>query len=275
MRPDHDIHGAALEPAGGICCLFRAAEPRQHVHAHGIVGQPLAERAAVLLGENGGGNEHRHLLPSLHRLERRAEGDFRLAVAHIPDEQAIHRPRALHVALHLFGGAPLVGRVFIKEGRLELPLPRGIGWERVAGRELAPRVQLEQLHRHLADGSAGLVALALPGGGAELVQPRGLGGRPAVPVRGGPIRLELVQTVQRYVQPVSPFVLDDRHLEAAAVGTHRDRLDAAIDADPVLQVHHVVAHLERLRRRRQRLAVAAWPPQATRPAEDLVIGQDP
>src|SRR4029077_18629591 len=141
------------------------------------------------------------------------------------------------------------------EGGLELTLPWRVGREREAGRELAARVQIEQLRGHLANRGARLVTLPLPRGGAELVETRCR--RHAVAIRGGAIGLELVEAVQRNVEAVAPLVLDDRDFERAAVGAHGDRLDTAINADPVLQVHHEVPPLERLRRRGERLAVDA------------------
>jgi hypothetical protein len=56
---------------------------------------------------------------------------------------------------------------------------------------------------------------------------------------GGAIALELVEAVERDVQPVAALVFDDRDLERAA--PHRDRVDPAVDADAVIQVDDVVA----------------------------------
>ena len=52
----------------------------------------------VLLGEHGGGHQHRHLAAVGHRLERRAQRDLGLAVADVARDQPVHGPRALHVA---------------------------------------------------------------------------------------------------------------------------------------------------------------------------------
>ena len=96
--------------------LLRGLEAAEHrADAHREIGEPLAEGAEVLVGENRRRHEHRDLPPGLHRLERGAHGDLRLAVADVADEQAIHRPRALHVALHLVVARALVGRVLEEE----------------------------------------------------------------------------------------------------------------------------------------------------------------
>ena len=52
----------------------------------------------MLEREHRGGREHRHLLAIAQRLERRAHGDFGLAVAHVAAEQAIHRLRRLSMS---------------------------------------------------------------------------------------------------------------------------------------------------------------------------------
>ena len=226
----------------------------------------------MLLGEDRGGREHCHLLPRLHRLEGRPQRDLGLAVSYVADQQPVHRSGALHVTLHLLGGATLVGSILVQESRFELALPRGVGREREAGRELAAGVQVEQLGRHLANGGAGLVPLTLPRRGAQAVQ---LGGRGiSVPRRA--IRLQLIQPVQRDVEPVAPFVFDHRHFERPALRAHRDRLDPAVQPDPVLEVHHIVALLQRAGRGGGgRFAVAPGPPQTACAAEDLVVGQHP
>src|SRR5439155_25516231 len=75
---------------------------------------------------------------------------------------------------------------------------------------------------------------------------------------------------------VAPLVLPHLDLERAPLRAHRNRLQAPVDPDPVLQVDDVVARLERARRRRRRRrAVAPRPPEAPGATEDLMIGEDP
>ena len=52
----------------------------------------------VLLGQDRGRHEHGHLVAGVDRLERRPHRHFGLAVADVAAQQAIHRPRLLHVA---------------------------------------------------------------------------------------------------------------------------------------------------------------------------------
>ena len=118
---------AVLELGHDGRLLLRRLEARHHLDAHREVGEAVAEGAPVLLGEDRGGHEHRHLPPALHRLEGGADGDLGLAVAHVAHEEAIHGALALHVALHVVGGLALVGRVLEQERALELPLPGAVG----------------------------------------------------------------------------------------------------------------------------------------------------
>ncbi|OLE61149.1 MAG: hypothetical protein AUG10_02365 [Gemmatimonadetes bacterium 13_1_20CM_2_70_10] len=270
VRPDHDVHlalGETLRHGGGF---LRRAEPRQHLDAHGIVGEALAERAAVLFGENRRRHQHGGLLARLDRLERRPDRDLRFAVPDVADEEPVHRPGALHVALHVHGGAALVGRVFIKERGFELRLPRRIGGEGVARGDLAARVQVQEVERHSPDRRLGFLPLALPGRGPEPVQPRRRRVGAAVAARA--VRLQLVEAVQRHIEAIASLVFDGGHVECAL--PHRDRLQAAVNTDAVLQVHHVVARTQRAGSRRwRRGAVAARTAQPPRAPEDLVIGE--
>ena len=124
----------------------------------------------MLLGENRRRNEHGDLPLRLHRLERGAHGDLGLAVADVADEQAVHRPRFLHVALYVGRRLALVGRVLEEERRLELPLPRRVGHMRRTARNASSRVEVEQLDGHLLDRQRAFVALLRPALSAERVQ---------------------------------------------------------------------------------------------------------
>src|SRR5918992_915489 len=90
----------------------------------------------------------------------------------------------------------------------------------------------------------------------------------------GAIALDLIDAIERNVEPIPALVLDDRHLERALSG--EDGVDAAVDTDAVLEVHDVIAGLEcshRLERNAARVATGA--PQSPLAPEDFVIGQNP
>ncbi len=78
--------------------LLGGAEAAEHLDADGKGREAPLEGFEVLEGEHGGRREHRHLLVVADGLERRAHGDFGLAVADVAAEQAVHRRGGLHVA---------------------------------------------------------------------------------------------------------------------------------------------------------------------------------
>ena len=104
------------------------------------LAHPLGERVEVLLGQQRRRHQHGHLLAVLHRLERRAHRDLGLAVADVAADQPVHRDGLLHVVLDLLDRGELVGRLGVREGVLQLALPRGVRAERVPlGAPAGPR----------------------------------------------------------------------------------------------------------------------------------------
>ena len=130
--------------------LLRGQEPREHLDPDGIVREALAERLAVLVGEQRRRHEDRDLLAVLHRLERGADRDLGLAEADVAADQAVHRRVALHVGLHRVDRLELVGRLLVRERLLDLVLPRRVGRERVAGSREPPAVEHHELLGDLA-----------------------------------------------------------------------------------------------------------------------------
>ena len=116
----------------------------------------------MLLHEQRGGHEDRHLLAVLHRLEGRTHGDLRLAVAHVATDDSVHGGGPLHVGLDLVDARHLVGGLDVGEGVLELALPLRVRPEGVAGRGLPGGVQPDQFARDLAHGAPGAALGALP-----------------------------------------------------------------------------------------------------------------
>jgi len=170
----------------------------------------------MLLGQNRRGHEYDGLLTSLNGLEGRADCDLGLAVPHVSHEETIHGANALHVTLDLVGCAPLVGGVFIKEGGLELALPRCVGGKCIASGQLSPCVQVQQFRRHRAYRRSRLVALALPRRRAQPMQPRRRRVTVAISTHC-PIRLELIDAIEGHIEPIATFVFDDRDLERYAL----------------------------------------------------------
>ena len=226
----------------------------------------------MLFGENRGRDKHRHLPSALHRLERRANRDFRLAISDVANEQTIHWTLAFEIFFYVRSRLALVGRVFKQERTFELTLPRTIEFMRRPRGDLAARVQLEQLLRHLENRHARFFALLLPAISAKFVETRCrcIVGN----VGGAAIAFDLIDAIERHVQSIPALVLDYRGFNRAFA--NEDPFDAAIDADAVFKVHDIVAGLERTdgveRCAGRVLAGAAHAPITT---ENLVIGQNP
>ncbi len=142
MGADQNVDLVLLDRLGDLAHLLGGAEARHHVDPHRERLQAPAEGLEVLVGEDGGRREHRHLIARVDRLERGAHGDLGLAEADVAAEQSVHRPRALEVLLDRFGGGELVVGLVELERRLELALEIGVGEERRRLRELALGVEL-------------------------------------------------------------------------------------------------------------------------------------
>ncbi len=81
----------------------------------------------MLESEDGGGCKNGDLFSVRDGFEGGAHGDFRLAIADVAAEEAIHRSFALHVALDVGDGGILVVGFFKLEGIFEFTLPVAVG----------------------------------------------------------------------------------------------------------------------------------------------------
>ena len=189
----------------------------------------------MLLGEDRGGHQEHDLLAVVRGLERRAERDLGLAVAHVAADQAVHRARLLHVGLDLLDRLELVGRLLVGEGALEVHQPLRVGGERVARAALALGVEVDQLARQRLGGAAGAQLLLLPLLAAELRERRVAGVGPHV---AG----DLVELVARHEHAVAVAVL-----ELEVVARHAPDglgLEAREARDAVVLVHDGVARAQ-------------------------------
>jgi len=242
---DHHVHGPGSQPFLDLLRLLVRLEAREGLHHDREAGVALGEGLEVLLHQEGGGDEHGHLLPVLHGLEGGTHRDLGLAVADVAGDEAVHGSGLLHVRLHLVDGDELVRGLGVGEGVLQFALPRGVRREGMALRGHPGGVQADQLAGDLADGLAGAGAGLRPVAAAELVEGRG--------VAAGVLR-HLVEGVGGDVEQVPAAVraalgggvLDDEVLAGGGVRTPADRAlhQFGEPADSVLLVDHVVAGLE-------------------------------
>ena len=106
----------------------------------------------MLRGQQGGRDQHRHLLAVLDGLEGGPDGDLGLAEADVAADQAVHGGLRLHVGLDVLDGLELIGGLVVGERLLHLALPRRVRREGVAGRVDPLLVQHDQLLGDLPDG---------------------------------------------------------------------------------------------------------------------------
>ena len=268
MRADDDVDRSVPEPGDDFALPGRRVEARQGADDHGVVGEPVAEGPGMLGDEDGGRSEHRDLLPVLHGLECRPDGDFGLAVAGVAAHETIHHAGRLHVALDVLGGGVLVGRVLVEERRLHLPLPAGVRGECVPRTRTPGRVEFQQLGGHLPDRGLGPALQPLPAPAAYAVQARG-----PIARMGSDPALDLVEPVDRHAQDLAAGVADDQRLDRLAADLHP--LQAPEPTDAVIHVDDVVTGRELGKTLQRRgAAVAPAPPEFPAPPEDLVVRQD-
>ena len=180
----------------------------------------------------------------MNRLKRGSKGDLGFAIANVSGQQAVHRNRALHVALDLFDGRKLVWRFDESEGLFEFTLPRGVGAERVPLRFHARRIELDQVDGNLANSLASAPLGVCPVGSTHFAQHRSF---------AADIASQQVELVGWYKEGVTWLatlgwrVFDEQKLAvvllAADSGAAGDQFFKS--ADSVNFVNHIVAALER------------------------------
>src|SRR5439155_1448826 len=103
-------------------------------------------------------------------LERRPQRHLRLAVTDVAADQAVHRPRRLHVLLDRLDRVALVGGLLVRKGGLEVALPVAVQREAVAAATAALGIEVEQLTRQILRGAPGACLELVPARAAELGQ---------------------------------------------------------------------------------------------------------
>ncbi len=172
MGAHYHVHSAVAQPLGSLLLLRVGAEAAHHLHAYGELGQPPAERAVVLQREHGGGYEHGNLLAVHHGLESGANGNFRLAIAHITTNEAVHGALRFHVAFHSVNGVELVVSLLIGEGRFHFVLPGAVGAVDIALHQLALGIEFEQIVGNVGNGLARPLLGQCPVGRAQAANGR-------------------------------------------------------------------------------------------------------
>ena len=263
---DDHVHRAAREPRQHGLLRLGTPEAREKLDPCREGGEAVREGVEVLLGQHRRGDEDGDLAPVGDHLERGAQSHLGLAVAHVPRHEPVHGPGVLHVRPHVLDGAHLIGRLLEPEGRIELTLPRRVGWEGVALGHRAGGIEPEQLLGHLAQRRPHRLLHALPGPAAQPVEPGGALG-------GAHVLGDQVQPIHRQIEPPALGVLEQEEVGVASV--HRHGPEPVVAADPVGLVDHQVAGREVREGRDGRAPLEQRPAQpAAAGAEDLLLGED-
>ena len=128
----------------------------------------------MLLRQQRGRHQHRHLLAALHGDERRAQRHFGLAEADVAADHAVHRLARAHVLDDRLDRVHLVDRFLERKAGLECAHLLLVDLEGVAFAGGAARVDVEQLCRRVTDLRRGACPCLRPLLAAELVQWRRL-----------------------------------------------------------------------------------------------------
>ena len=226
---DHDVDGAALQPVEHRGALAAGTETRQRLDAHRPVGEAVAEALQVLLRQQRGRHQHRHLAAGLHGDEGGAHRHLGLAEADVAAHHAVHGLGALHVLEHLAHRLGLIGGLLERKAVGEALILELAGIQRRRLMRRAARVQVEQLGGDVAHRLGGAAARACPLVGTELVQRRALG-------RAAGVAVHQMQRVHRHVDAIAVAIFERQEFAALIADFHQ--LQADIAADTVGLMHH-------------------------------------
>ena len=211
VRADDDVHRAVGDAFQRRLHFLGGAEARQLGHLHRPLAEAVDQGLVMLLGQQRGRRQDRHLLAAVHGDERRAQRDLGLAEADVAAHQAVHRPRADHVLDHGVDGGALVGGFLEAEAGGEGLVVVRAEAVREAFARGAAGVQVQQLGGGVAHLLGGLAARLLPLAAAQPVQRRLFGADAGVAADQVQLRHRHVERglvgvfqVQEFAAPPSP-----------------------------------------------------------------------
>ena len=189
----------------------------------------------MLVGQQSGGDEHRHLTVIFHGLEGRPHGHFRFSVPDVAAHQSVHRFAGLHVVRNVFDRFELIRRFFVLKRGLELVVHRAVESIGVACHEFTVGIEVDQLVGHLLDVLLHARGRFGPTGAAQTFKARRMAVRSAIP-------LHMVEPLQRDVQRVAAGEFQDQIIAVELL--HREAFEALIFCDAMLDMDDIVAHVE-------------------------------
>ena len=237
VRADENVDAAFLEPLLDVRNLFRRTQPAHIFHRAGKILQAGLEGFVMLQGKDGGGHQHRHLLGVADGLERRPDGHFRLAEAHVAADEPVHGAAVLHILFHGLGGALLIRRILVHEGRFQFFLEIGVRREGETLGRPPFGVQLDEFLRNvLYAGFGGRFQIA-PSLGTQLVDARRL---PFLGAEAG----NLVQGMDGHKHHIAPVIHEFHHLVHAPIVIFHFH-QTAENTHAMVYMHHEIPDVER------------------------------
>jgi hypothetical protein len=232
MGADQDVDLALAEKLDGFVLFLRRLETRNLRDLDRHVGEAVAEILEVLLGQQRGRAQDRHLLAVGHRDEGGAHGHLGLAEADIAADQAVHRFAGFHVLDHGIDRRLLVGRFLeaeaVGEGLQVVLLEDEL--MALAGRALG--IQVQQFGGGVVHLLGGLLLRLFPLARAQRVQLDGFRVRAAV-------ARDDLQLGDGYVELGAGGVFEVEEFRVALAEIHVQQ--AQVAADAVAFMHHGIA----------------------------------
>ena len=260
---DHHVDRSVGQPLRYHPGFSGGQEAAQHLDAYRVRGEAVPERLAVLLGQQGGRDQHGGLATVLHGLEHGAHRHLGLPEADVTAHQTIHGYRPLHIGLDLLDGPQLVGRLLEWEGLFELSLPRGVLSEGVA---LGGHPLLVEHHQFLGDlGHLG----PHPGPGLLPVRPTHAAEGRDLSARVGADGVDLVGWE---IEPVVAPVLEQQVVAFDAA--HRPGSEAAEAGHPMVLMDDVVAGRQILEHPDGRPSAGPGPSPGPSATGELTLGDE-
>ncbi len=116
----------------------------------------------MLQSQDGGRDQHRHLLAVGYRFKCRTDGNFGLSKSNITADQAVHREGLLHIGFDIGCSLYLVGRIFINERSLQLSLQVSVRQKRKTFGTFPLGIELDELLCNVFDPVLGLDLQPVP-----------------------------------------------------------------------------------------------------------------
>ena len=232
---DNNIAESLGDFLDSLLLLRGRAEAGKHTDSDRISAHPLAEGVVVLLRKDGRGDENSHLHALLDGFEGGPDGNLCFAIADVAADQAVHNPVALHISLGLFDGRELIVCLLVGEHLLEFLLPHSVGAELMPLLLPARRVQLHEVLCDLVHRALDFALGAGPFLRAELVELGLCGTRGRVFLQDRELRRQNIERSASAVLDLDIVLGDVIDL---------DLLHTPVDADTVILMDHVIAHLQ-------------------------------